>query len=283
MKELFSNPFIQASLLAALLASFASGVIGSYVVIKRIVFISGSIAHSVLGGMGLFLWLGRTYQIPWLNPLMGAFVASIFSAMIIGWIHLRFRERKDAIIASVWSTGMAIGVIFISLTPGYTTEIMNFLFGNILWTTPTDLLLLLILDFVILISVGLFYNQFLAISFDEQQARLGGLNITFYYFFLLILIAISVVLLIQVIGVILVIALLSLPAMIASLFSKKLIYMMGLSILIAAFFNLSGIVLSYELNWPMGATIALISAIFYMLILGIQKKMKTLAVNQKNF
>ncbi len=272
MKEVFLNPFIQTSLIAAFLASFASGIIGSYVIIKRIVFISGSIAHSVLGGMGFFLWLSRTYHIPWLSPLFGAFIASIFSSILIGWIHLRFRERKDAIIASVWSTGMAIGVIFIALTPGYTTELMNFLFGNILWTTPTDLYLLLILDLIILISVGIYYQQFLAISFDEEQARVNGLNVTYYYFFLLILIAISVVLLIQVIGIILVIALLSLPPMIASLFSKKLIHMMGLSVLLALSFNFFGILISYQLDWPMGATIALISAISYLLTLGVKKR-----------
>jgi len=272
MIEMLSNPFIQISFIAGLLASFASGVVGSYVVIKRIVFISGSIAHSVLGGMGLFLYLSRKFDIPWLTPLLGAFAASILSAIIIGYIHLHFKERRDAIIASVWSTGMAIGVIFISITPGYNTEIMNFLFGNILWTTRADLLALFLLDLALLFSVGIFYSRFLAIAFDEELAKLKGLNVKPLYFFLLILIAISIVLLIQVIGVILVIALLSLPAMVSSLFTKKLLNMMVLSVFVAMVFNSLGIALSYHFNWPTGATIALVAAILYLTLLPFKKR-----------
>src|SRR5579872_2633789 len=138
-----TNPFLQFALLAGCAASITSGIIGSYVVVKRIVFISGSIAHSVLGGMGFCLWLKRTYQIDWLDPLHGAIAAALISALLIGWIHLKYREREDTVIAALWSTGMSIGVIFIALTPGYAVELMHFLFGNILWVSRGDIQLLL--------------------------------------------------------------------------------------------------------------------------------------------
>ena len=134
LQGLFSHPFMIMSFLAGIAASITSGIVGSYVVVKRIVFISGSIAHSVLGGMGIFLWLKRTYNITWMNPLHGALVAAILSAFLIGWIHLKHKQREDTVIAAIWSTGMAIGVIFVSLTPGYNVELMNFL-----WQHPMDL------------------------------------------------------------------------------------------------------------------------------------------------
>lgn len=271
--DLFANPFLQNALLAALLASFASGVIGSYVVIKRIVFISGSIAHSVLGGMGFFLWLKRTYNIAWLEPIYGAFLAAILSAILIGWIHLHFRQRKDAVIASIWSTGMAIGVIFVSLTPGYNVELMNFLFGNILWITKSDLFMLLGLNILILLIVAKYYSRFLTVCFDEEQALLQGINVNAVYLLLLSLVAISVVLLIEVIGVILVIALLTLPPTIAGLFTKRLSKMMFLSVVLSVFFNVCGIVISYQVNWPMGATIALLCAVIYVLALSFKNKL----------
>lgn len=265
-------PFLQNALLAALLASVASGMIGSYVVVKRIVFISGSIAHSVLGGMGFFLWLKRTYDIPWLEPIYGAFLAAILSAWLIGWIHLHFKQRQDAVIASIWSTGMAIGVIFVSLTPGYNVELMNFLFGNLLWITRTDIFLLLGLDLLLLFLMAKNYFRFLAVCFDEEQALLQGVRADRIYFLLLTLVAISIVLLIEIIGVILVIALLTLPPTIAGLFTKRLSRMMILAIFLSIALNLSGIFLSYQLNWPIGATIALLCAVVYLALLGLKRK-----------
>jgi len=267
------NPFLQNALIAAILASFASGVIGSYVVVKRIVFISGSIAHSVLGGMGLFLWLKRVYGIDWLEPIYGAFLAAILSALLIGWISLKFKQRKDAVIASIWSTGMAIGVIFVSLTPGYNVELMNFLFGNILWITKTDLWLLLILDLFVLWIVGKNYFKFLAVCFDEEQAVLQGVHVERTYLLLLSLVALSVVLLIEIIGVILVIALLTLPPTIAGLFTRKLSKMMVFAVLLTIIFNVVGVFASYQINWPMGATIALLVAAAYLLSLLIKNSL----------
>ena len=262
---MLSHPFLMMSFLAGIAASITSGIVGSYVVAKRIVFISGSIAHSVLGGMGIFLWLKRTYNISWMNPLHGALVAAILSAFLIGWIHLKHKQREDTVIAAIWSTGMAIGVIFVSLTPGYNVELMNFLFGNILWTSTSDLILLFSLAGFILLATMIFHAKFQAVCFDESQAQLKGISVTKYYLFLLVLVAISVVILIQVVGAILIIAMLAIPAAIAGSFSQRLSKMMGWAVVFGCVFTTVGLMLSYFLNWPPGATIALTAAAFYLL------------------
>ena len=276
MLEIFTNPFLQMALLAGCAASITSGIVGSYVVVKRIVFISGSIAHSVLGGMGFFLWLRRTYHIEWITPLQGALVAAILSAFLIGWIHLKYRQREDTVIAALWSTGMSVGVIFIALTPGYNVELMNFLFGNILWVTQEDLLILLTLDVIVLVIALLFHNRFLAICYDEQQAFLQGISVSSLYLLLLCLVAISIVLLIQVVGSILIITMLAIPAAIAGSFTHKLSIMMVLAVIIGCVFSILGIGLSYQLNWPPGATISLTAAAFYLLQLMVLKKRQAL-------
>lgn len=266
------NVFLQMALCAALLASFASGVIGSFVVIKRISFIAGSIAHSVLAGMGFCIWLQRTQGLPWLDPIWGAFLSAIASALILGWTHLNYRQREDAVIAAIWSTGMAIGIIFLSLTPGTNVELFNYLFGNILWIDGRDLVRLMVLDGVILGTVALFYRRFLAICFDEEQALLQGLKVKGLYLLLLSLVAISVVLLMQIIGTILVIAMLTIPATLASLFTHRLAMLMGVAVLFCALFSTLGIFASSALNWPPAATIALLAAVGYLVLLPIKKK-----------
>jgi zinc transport system permease protein len=265
------NPFLIFAILAGLAASFASGIIGSYVVVKRIVSLSGSIAHSVLGGMGLFLWLKRSYGWTFLTPLQGALVAGILSALLMGWIHLKYKEREDTVIAAIWATGMSAGVIFIALTPGYNVELLNYLFGNILWVTKADLALLLTLDVVIAAAVALFYRRFLAICFDEEQASLQGLSVGALYLLLLCLVAVSVVLLIQVVGAILVITMLAIPAAIAGAFTQRLSVMMLLAVALGCLFTFLGMYSAYELNWPPGATISLTAALFYALSLAKRK------------
>lgn len=260
------------ALFAGFAASITSGIIGSYVVVKRIVFISGSIAHSVLGGMGLCLWLRRIFGIEWISPIHGALVAAIFSALLIGWIHLKYREREDTAIASLWSTGMSIGVIFIAITPGYNVEMMNFLFGNILWVSKSDLLMLLTLAAIIVVTVAIFHRKFLAICFDEEQASLQAVHVNLLYLLLLCLVAISVVLLIQVVGAILVISMLAIPPAIAGNFTHRLSVMMCLAVALGCLFSGLGLIVSYQINWPPGATIALISAVGYAISLAWWKK-----------
>ncbi len=271
-EALSTNPLLLSAIIAGFLASIVSGVVGSYVVVKRIVFISGSISHSVLGGIGLFLWLERSQGVEWASPLIGALLAAVLSALIIGWIHLNYRQREDTVIAALWSIGMALGVLFIHLTPGFNVELTNFLIGNILWVTPDDLLLLTCLDLFVLAVVILLNKRFLAICFDEEQAQLQGLSLNRLYLFLLVLIAISIVLLIQVVGIILVMTMLTIPSAIANLASSRLSLIMVLAVIISAATTFLGIAVSYQLDWPSGATIALLAGIFYLMALLVKKK-----------
>lgn len=261
------------ALLAGGLASIASGIVGSYVVIKRIAFIAGSISHSVLGGMGLFLYLRRTYEIPWITPLNGAVIAALISSFLIGIIRLYYKQREDTIIAALWVFGMSLGVIFISLTPGYNVELMNFLFGNILWASNHDLITLLILDIVILFIVLVYHKRFVLICFDEKQAQLQKIRVAPLYLLLLSLIGLTVVLLIQIVGAILVIAFLTLPAAASNIFSRTLPIMMLLAVCLGIVITLLGLTISFTINWPPGATIALTSTGVYIgaLLLGKSK------------
>jgi len=267
LEALHSNPILLSAVIAGLASSIASGIIGSYVVVKRIVFISGSISHSVLSGIGFCLWLERAKNIEWISPLQGALVAGILSALIIGWIHLYYREREDSVIAALWSVGMAVGILFISQTPGFNVELTNFLIGNILWVTPTDLYVLFSLDIFIVLCILCLHKRFLAICFDEEQARLQGLPVNALYLLLLVLIAVTIVLLIQVVGIILVMTMLTIPAAIANLFTARLSHMMWIAIGISGFFCFSGMALAYDLDWPGGATIALLAGVVYILSL----------------
>lgn len=260
---IFSS-FLFMALAATLFTSISAGIVGSYVVVKRIVFISGSIAHSVLGGMGLFLYLNKTFHLPWLSPTYGALLFAILSAFLIGWIHLNFSEREDTVIGAIWASGMAIGVIFVSLTPGYTPELMHFLFGNILWTTSADLIRLGLLAAVVILVTLTYHKKFVAICFDERQAYLQKVRVVPLYFLLLSLVAITTVLLIQVIGAILVIAMLSLPPAIASRYTARLSTMMLLSIIISLTLSAVGLLLAFTLNWPPGAAIALTTTLAYL-------------------
>ncbi len=262
---IMKNHFLRMALFASLGASVTGGVIGSYVVVKRIVFISGSIAHSVLGGMGLALYLQRVYHISWLDPLYGAFLASILSAWLIAWIRLYYQQREDTVIAALWAVGMSIGVIFISLTPGYNVELTSFLFGSILWTSTADLYTLFALDIFVLCVAFFFHRRFLAICFDEEQAVLQNQRVKLLYFFLLTLVAITVVLLIQVVGAILVLSFLSLPAAIANTFTHRLSKMMLVAILISMVISCLGMILSFAFNWPPGATLSLTATLLYLL------------------
>lgn len=267
LEALRLNPILQLAIFAAIGTSIASGVIGSYVVVKRIVSISGSIAHSVLSGLGCALWLQRTYDLPWLSPLYGALVAAILSALIMGWVHLYYKEREDSVIAMIWTLGMALGVIFVSQVPGYNVELMNFLLGNILWVSHTDLIILGVLNGVILLTVALYYHRFLALCFDEKQAQLQGVPVTRLYLLLLVLIALSIVLLIHIVGVILVLSMLALPASMAGVFVRRLSLMMVVAVVLNIVFSIGGLALSYRLDWPAGATIALFTTVIYLLSL----------------
>lgn len=250
---------------------------GSYVVVKRLSNLCGSISHSVLGGMGFFLWLQKVHHISWCDPMIGAFITALLSAWLIGWIYLRFRQRVDAIIAAVWSTGMSIGVIFLALTPGATGDLSNFLLGNLLWISPKDLAFLLLLTIAIGFLVILYYRPFLAICFDEEQALLQKIPLQKMYILLLTIVALTIVLLIQIIGIILTIALLTLPATTANLFTKRMTTLITGSIIISLLVSSSGITISYCLDWPPGATISLCAALVYFIALLYKRNYSTSA------
>ncbi len=269
------NPLLQMALLAGFAASIAGGIVGSYVVVKRIVFIAGSISHAVLGGIGLSVWLAKVHGLTWLSPLEGALAAAIISALIIGWVHLRYRQREDSIIAAVWSIGMAVGILLVSQTPGGNLE--SFLVGNILWVTPADLTLLFILDALVLFLVLLLHKRFVALCFDPDHARLQGVSVGGLYMLLLLLISVSVVLLMEVVGVVLVLTMLALPAMLANLFAKRLSAMMGLAVASSLVFCMLGMAGAYYLNTPPSATIALLAGLGYALALWARRVSTALA------
>jgi zinc transport system permease protein len=270
-----SSPLLLSALLACLGASFASGIIGSFVVVKRVVSLSGSIAHSVLGGIGAALWLQRVHGWDWCDPLLGALFASLISALLIGWVHLYHKEREDAVISMIWSVGMAIGIIFASMTPGYNVELMHFLVGNVLWISTGDLLFLLALDALIFAAVYFYYKELLLLCFDETQAKLQRIPTKRAYFLLLGLIALSVVLLIHTVGVVLSISMLVLPASIAQRFTHKLAVMMGIACFLNLLFSVGGLALAYRLDWPTGATITLFSGCLYFLSLRFKRATRT--------
>ncbi len=254
---LAEHAFLQTAVLAGLLASVGCGVVGTYVVVKRIAFLAGSIAHSVLGGMGVALYLGY-------DPLAGAMAAAVLAALTIGWVRLHWKAQEDTLIGAFWAVGMAVGILFIAKTPGYQADLMSYLFGNILLVPKSSLWFMALLDAVLLLIVGAFHRQFLAVVFDEEFARLRGIPVTFFYLLLLLLVAVTVVLLIQVVGLILVLALLTLPAAVAAHYVYSLGRMMLLATLIGCAVSLSGLALSYEPDLPAGATIVLVAGAVYI-------------------
>lgn len=271
MSNFFSDvahfTILQYAFGAAVLSSVACGTVGSFVTVKRITYIAGAIAHCVLGGMGVARYLQRVHGLDAASPMAGAVVSGLLSAMIIGFITMRWKEREDTVLSALWATGMAIGILFISQTPGYSEDLMSYLFGNILMVSGTDLILVACLDVIIVVLCILFFNKLLTVCFDEEFARLRGIRVEIYYQILLCVTALTVVLLIQVVGIVMVIALLTIPAATASLFTRRLHHTILLAIFLSLVFTLSGLIVSYERNLPSGAVIIVIAAGAYLLVL----------------
>lgn len=257
LAALAEHPFLQTAVLAALLASIGCGVMGTYVVVKRIAFLAGGIAHSVLGGMGAAVYYG-------FDPLAGALAAAVFSALLIGWVRLRWNTQEDTLIGALWAIGMAVGILFIAKAPGYQADLMSYLFGNILLVPQQSLWFMGALDAVLLLIAGAYHRQFLAVVFDEEFARLRGVPVGFFYLLLLVLVAVTVVLLIQVVGLILVLALLTLPAAVAGHYVHSLGRMMGIATLLGAVLSIAGLVLSYGPDLPAGPVIILLAGGVYV-------------------
>lgn len=258
MIEVLQFEFMQRAMLAAVLVSVACGIIGAYVVVNRFVFISGAIAHAAYGGIGLAYFLR-------INPVMGAIAFSIIAALAMGAVQRKTRERADTIIGMMWAIGMAVGIIFVDLTPGYAVDLMSYLFGSILTVPWADLLIMLVLDTVIIVLVLAFYKELLAISFDEAYASTANVRVDAIHVLLFCLVALTVVMLMRVVGLILVIALLTMPAAISGKFTSSLKTMMGMSVVLGVILTTVGLLLSYVLDLTSGATIILTSAAVFLL------------------
>ncbi|NLV44520.1 MAG: metal ABC transporter permease [Candidatus Hydrogenedentes bacterium] len=260
-----TQPLARNAVLAALLLSVACGTVGTYVVVRRITYIAAGVAHCVLGGMGAARYLQVALGWGWLHPIYGALVAALAAAGIIGWVSLNSREREDSAISAVWSVGMALGVIFIYLTPGYASDLMGYLFGNILLVTGSHLYILLALDVVIMVIVARWYDEFEAVCFDEEYARTRNINVNRIYILLLALTALTVVALSMIVGIVLVIALLTLPAALAGRFAGSLAQMMALAAVLCALFCLLGLGISYGPDLPAGPVIIVVAGACYFL------------------
>jgi len=263
-------PIVRYALIAALLASIPFGVVGTFVVAKRISYIAGSIAHCSLGGIGASLYFQQVYHIEWFTPVFAATLAAFLAALTIGIIRLYAHERQDTVISALWAIGMAIGLLFIAKTPGY-FDPMSYLFGNILMITEKDLWLIGCLDLFIVGTVAFFYHRLQAVCFDEEFAKLRGIRVEIYYMFLLCLIALSVVLLLTVVGILLVVALLTLPAATAGHLTRRLWQMMLLAVVFSLLFSTGGLTISYYYDLPGSPVMILVAALSYISVLILRK------------
>ena len=258
MLEVFQFEFMRNAVLAGIMASAICGVIGTLVVVNRIVFLAGGIAHAAYGGIGLAFFLGLPY-------LVGIFGFSILASMIMAAITLKEKNRADTFIGVVWAVGMALGVILLDIKEGYNVDLMSYLFGSILTVPSSELYVMACLSLFIVIIVGFYYHDFLAMSYDQEFAQLRGISVKPLYFLLIGMIALSVVMVIKVVGLILIIALLTIPPFIAERYTNSLLQMMLFSALLSIIFSLVGLWLSYNLNLTSGATIIMTAAgVFFL-------------------
>jgi zinc transport system permease protein len=256
MAEALQYPFFQNALGGVLLGAVACGLIGSLVVVNRLSSLTGSVAHASFGGLGLSYLLG-------FNPLAGATLFSLGAALGTGALSLRQRERSDTAIAVFWAVGMALGLVFISLSGGYAVDLMSYLFGSILTVAGTDLLLMAILDVVVVAFVAGLYKELLAISFDREFSIIRGVRADTIYMLFLCLVALTVVMLMRIAGLILVIALLTIPAAVARLYVRGLGRMMAAASVLSALFGVTGLFVSWFLNIPSGASIIVVAGAVY--------------------
>ncbi len=278
--ELFQYNFFLNAVGAALLASISCGIIGTYIVARRIVFISGGITHASFGGIGLAWYMG-------LNPVLGAAVFGVLSALGIEWISKKTDVRQDSVIGILWALGMALGIIFIYMTPGYAPNLMSFLFGNILTVGSLDLYLLLALCIVTIIIFIFFIRPILFVAFDEEFARTQKAPVQFLNYLMISLVALAIVLNIRVVGIILVISFLTIPQTIAGMFTSDFKKMILASIAFGILGSFIGLLVSYKINAPSGATIIfsfvilfVVAKIVQLIMISIKRKNNALCENK---
>ena len=268
------NLFLRYAFIMGGLASICFGIIGTFVTIKRIGYLAGAISHCVFGGIGLALFLQVKVGLTWFDPILGAVLAAVIAAVIVGLVSLHAKEREDTIIGTLWAVGMASGILLIDMTPGY-FNLASYLFGDILLISGSDLLYVTCLDVLVLGIFILFFNRFFSVCFDDEFTSLRGINTTFFYLLLLILTALTIVLLVRIVGIVLVIALLTIPPAIASFYAKRLWQMMTYSIFICLFFTWAGLGLSYSLSLSSGPTIIVLSGTAYLVLLIIHRLLRS--------
>jgi zinc transport system permease protein len=264
LAEIFSYEFMQNALLAGVLVSLVSGIIGTLVVINRMVGISGGVAHAAYGGVGIASYFG-------FDPVLGAVLFSLLSSVTMGVAHRKLRERSDTMIGVMWAVGMAIGIIFVSLTPGYRANLMSYLFGSILAVSMADIWWMAGIAAATVLFVALFYRQLLAISFDEEFATVRNLPVTALSVLLLIMTGLTVVVAMRVVGLIMVIALLTIPSAIVSMFFKDLRVIMLVAVGLGIVLIWAGLVISFLSNLPAAAVIILLAGIAYFLAFVIKR------------
>lgn len=266
-EAIWQQSFLQVALVAGLCAALCAGVVGSIVVVRRIAFLAGGIAHAALGGMGLAYYFGA-------EPIVGASLAAMLSAVLIGWISLKKYQHEDMLIGAVWAVGMAIGILAIHRTPGYNTDLMTYLLGSLLMVTPAQVGMMLGFNALMLVLLIAFYRPLMATLHDEEYARLRGLPTTGIYLGLLVMVALAVVILLQAVGLVLVMALLTLPAATALLWSGSFARTMLLATGLASVAIVGGLGAAYEMDSPAGAIIVLCAASLYLLSLMSKRKVQ---------
>ena len=246
---------INYSVYASFLLSFAIGIIGSLIVINKTTAITGSIAHGSFGGIGIALFLGS-------SVLITTSIFTIFLALILAFISIKFPHRIDSLIGVIWAVGMSIGIVFLTLTPGYQSDALSYLFGNILLIGKNDLIFMSFVDVLIFFSIIFLYNRFLAMSYDREFLSLRGINANLLYTYFLILTSLTIVMSVRAVGIILILALFTIPSLIAERFTKKFFSMMILSGILGMVFMIGGIIISFYYNISPTPAIVIIAALF---------------------
>jgi len=264
MIEALQFDFMRNALAAGLLASVICGIMGTLVVVNRIVFLSGGIAHAAYGGIGLVFYFNWPY-------LAGTVGFSLVAAMVMAAISYTVKHRADTIIGVVWALGMAFGIILIDMTPGYNVDLMSYLFGSILTVPRSDLAIMAVIVVMMTIAVFYYYQELLAMSYDEEFARIRGVPVKLLYFGMISMLAVTVVLVIRVVGLILVIALLTIPPFIVEKYAKSLVQMMVASSLLGAVFTVTGLWFSYRYNLTSGASIIMVSGAVFLISIAVDK------------
>lgn len=262
--DLAEFQFLQYAVLAALLSSLLAGSMGTFIVIRRSTYVAGAVSHSALGGIGVARYLQVQFGWQWLDPMIGAILSALLTSAIIAWVRARDSEREDTILSAIWALGMAVGITFMSLTPGYAQDLLGYLFGDILLVTPADLIALTLTALIALAFLFWNYDRLLAVSFNAQLAELRGAKPFLLEIAFTVITALTVVVLVRMVGIVLVIALLTLPAATASRLMSNLLSTMLVAILISALTLVVGIWIAYEFNLPTGATVIELSTLLYI-------------------